>query len=210
MSFDLVEFDLAARALCYELDSNDPGHNQSVDVSYFAQTPDGQRRNRNTKSIRHRKAFGLHFNLLNRNPSGCPCPRSETCRAKGNTMQVPAILQGESLKRLLQGAAAGAVATMFVGFYWGGWSLSSTADKMAKGRSELAVVAALAPVCADKFRALPDAEAKQVALSKVDSWKRRDEFPKEFVTLPGESYPSSALVDACYTLLLAPKSAALN
>jgi len=125
-------------------------------------------------------------------------------------MQVPSILQGESLKRLLQGAAAGAIATMFVGFYWGGWSLGSTADKMAKQRSELAVVAALAPVCADKFRALPDADAKKAALSKVDSWKRRDEFPKEFVTLPGESYPSSALVDACYTLLLAPKSAALK
>jgi hypothetical protein len=30
------------------------------------------------------------------------------------------------------------------------------------------------------------------------------------VTLPGESYPSSALVDACYTLLLAPKAAALK
>ena len=72
-------------------------------------------------------------------------------------MQVPSMLQGESLKRLLQGAAAGAVATMFVGFYWGGWSLGSTADKMAKERSELAVIAALAPVCADKFRALPDA-----------------------------------------------------
>ena len=75
-------------------------------------------------------------------------------------MQVPSILQGESLKRLLQGAAAGAVATMFVGFYWGGWSLGSTADKMAKERSELAVIAALAPVCADKFRALPDAEGR--------------------------------------------------
>ena len=71
-------------------------------------------------------------------------------------MQAPSMLQGESLKRLLQGAAAGAVVTMFVGFYWGGWSLGSTADKMAKERSELAVVAALAPVCADKFRALPD------------------------------------------------------
>jgi hypothetical protein len=59
-------------------------------------------------------------------------------------MQVPSILQGESLKRLMQGAAAGAVATIFVGFYWGGWSLGSTADKMAKERSELAVVAALA------------------------------------------------------------------
>jgi len=125
-------------------------------------------------------------------------------------MQIPSILQGDSLTRLLQGAAAGAVATIVVGFYWGGWSLGSTVDKMAKERSELAVVAALAPVCVAQFRALPDAEAKQIALSKVDSWKRRDEFPKEFVTLPGESYPSSALVDACYTLLLAPKSAALK
>jgi hypothetical protein len=148
--------------------------------------------------------------MLNRNPSGYPWPRSETCRAKGHTMEMPSMLQGESLKRLLQGAAAGAVATVVIGFSWGGWSLSSSADTMAKQRSEQAVVAALAPVCADKFRALPDAEAKKVALSKVDSWKRRDEFPKEFVTLPGESYPNSALVDACYTLLLAPKSAALN
>ena len=124
-------------------------------------------------------------------------------------MQIPSIMQGESLKRLLQGAAAGAVATMVVGFSWGGWSLGSTADKMAKEQSHLAVVAALAPVCADKFRALPDAEAKTVALSKVDSWKRAAEFPQEIVTLPGETYPSSALVAACYALL-APKSAALR
>ena len=125
-------------------------------------------------------------------------------------MELPSMLQGESLKRLLQGAALGAVATIFVGFFWGGWSLGSTADKMATTRSERAVVTALATVCADKFRMLPDAEAKKVALSKVDSWKRRDEFPKEFVTLPGESSPSSALVDACYTLLFAPKSAELK
>ena len=65
-------------------------------------------------------------------------------------------------------------------------------------------------LCVAQFRALPDAEAKKAALSKVESWKRRDEFPKEFVTLPGETYASSALVDACYTLLLAPKSAALQ
>src|SRR5437879_4265116 len=125
-------------------------------------------------------------------------------------MQIPSILEGESLTRLLQGAAVGAVATIVIGFNWGGWTLGSTVDKIAKEKSELAVVAALAPVCADKFHALPDAEAKKVALSKVDSWKRRDEFPKELVTLPGESYPSSVLVDACYTLLLGPKSAELN
>ena len=119
------------------------------------------------------------------------------------------MLEGESLKRLLQGAAAGAVATIFVGFYWGGWSLGSTTYKIAKERSELAVIAALAPVCADKFRALPDVAAKTIALSKVESWKRVEEFPKEFVTLPGETSPSSALVKACYALLV-PKSAALQ
>src|SRR5271154_5061321 len=125
-------------------------------------------------------------------------------------MQIPSTLQRESLKRLLQGAAIGAVATIVVGFGWSDWSLGSSADKMAKDRSEVAVVAALAPVCADKFRALPDAAAKTAALSKVEAWKRGDEFPKDFVTLPGEAYPSSALVYACSTLLLTPKSAALQ
>ena len=155
---------------------------------------------------------GVRFSiqLAEPEPIRVSVPRSETWRAKENTMELPSILQGESLTRLLQGAAAGAVAIMFVGFYWGGWSLGSTADKMAKERSDLAVVSALAPVCADKFRALPDAVAKTAALSKADTWKRRDEFPKDLVTLPGESYPSSALVDACSTLLLAPKSAELK
>jgi hypothetical protein len=32
-------------------------------------------------------------------------------------MQIPSMLQGDSLNRLLQGAAVGAIATMFVGFY---------------------------------------------------------------------------------------------
>jgi hypothetical protein len=120
------------------------------------------------------------------------------------------MFQGESLTRLMQGAVAGAVATIFIGFNWGGWSLGSTASKMAKDQSELAVVAALAPVCADRFRAQPDAAVKTIALSKVDSWKRVDELPKELVTLPGETFPSSTLAAACYALLTAPKSAALQ
>jgi hypothetical protein len=122
----------------------------------------------------------------------------------------PPILQGESLTRLLQGVAIGAVATMVIGFYWGGWTLSSTADKMANLRSETAVVAALAPGCAEKFRALPDADVRQIALTKADSWRRGNEFPKELVTLQGESSQNSALVDACSKLLLAPKAAALK
>ena len=100
-------------------------------------------------------------------------------------MEMPSMLQGDLLKRLLQGAAAGAVATMFVGFYWGGWSLGSTVDKVAKERSELAVVTALAPVCADKFRALPDAAAKEVALSKVELVEASGRIPQGARDPPG-------------------------
>jgi hypothetical protein len=124
-------------------------------------------------------------------------------------LKLPSALQGDSLTRLLQGIALGAVATIIVGFYWGGWMLGSTADKIAKQRTETAVVAALAPICAAKFAALPDAAAKKVALAKVDSWKRSEEFPKEFVTLPGETSTNSDLVDACYKLVLAQKAAAV-
>jgi hypothetical protein len=38
-------------------------------------------------------------------------------------VQLPANLYGESLKRLLQGAAVGAIATVVIGFGWGGWVL---------------------------------------------------------------------------------------
>jgi hypothetical protein len=125
-------------------------------------------------------------------------------------MKLPAALQGGSLTRLLQGIALGAVATRGVGFNWGGWTLGSTATKMANDRAEEAVVMAMAPVCAEKFAALPDAVAKKAALVKADSWKRSEEFPKEFVTLKGESYPNSDLVDACYKLVVGQKAAMLN
>jgi hypothetical protein len=35
-------------------------------------------------------------------------------------MQVPSILQGESRTRLIQGMVIGAVASMIIGFSWGG------------------------------------------------------------------------------------------
>ena len=104
-------------------------------------------------------------------------------------MQVPAVLQGELLKRLLQGGAGGAAVAIIVGFGWGGWSLPSTADRMAKERSDVAVVAALAPVCADKFRALPDAEAKTMALSKADSVEARRRIPQGTGDPPGTIIP---------------------
>ena len=61
-------------------------------------------------------------------------------------MQIPSILQGESLKRLLQGAAAGAVATLIIGFNWGGWVTGGTAKDMTEKSSTTAVISALSPL----------------------------------------------------------------
>ena len=56
-------------------------------------------------------------------------------------MQLPKMFQGESLTRLMQGAFAGFLATVIIGFGWGGWMLGSTAKKMAEidSRDEHAV-----------------------------------------------------------------------
>jgi len=62
-------------------------------------------------------------------------------------MQVPSFLSGESLTRLLQGAAAGFVLTVAIGFTGG------TTEKIANNRAETAVIAILAPICAEKFLA---------------------------------------------------------
>jgi hypothetical protein len=50
-------------------------------------------------------------------------------------MQAPLIPKAPSLTRLLQGIAPRAAATMVIGFYWGGWTLGSTAKQMAENRA---------------------------------------------------------------------------
>ena len=55
-------------------------------------------------------------------------------------MQLPAILEGQSLTRLLQGAFAGVVATLIIGFNWGGWVTGGTAKEMTQKSASTALV----------------------------------------------------------------------
>ena len=83
-------------------------------------------------------------------------------------MQNLAWYQGESLKRLLQGAAVGVVASLAIGFGWGGWMLGSTAKTLADSTASSAVVAAIAPICVDQFQRSADAAANLTALKKTE------------------------------------------
>ena len=84
-------------------------------------------------------------------------------------MQVPSILQGESRTRLLQGIAIGAVASMVIGFSFGGWVTGATANKLAAERARSAVVKVLTPICVEKFMQNGDAQANLAALRNITS-----------------------------------------
>ena len=103
------------------------------------------------------------------------------------------------VKPAVWGAVAGAVAFAVVGFASLGWTLGSTAEKMANQRAETAVVAVLAPICVEKFQQQTDAAANLVAFNKVStSWDRRSLIEKGgWATFPGTDKPNLAVANAC-------------
>ena len=118
-------------------------------------------------------------------------------------MQVPSILQGESGTRLLQGIAVGAVASVVIGFSWGGWMTGGSANKLAAARADTAVVAALTPVCVEKFLQNSDAQANLAALQKISTfWEQGDYVAK------GGWATGYNLGRACAEKLLQAKTAA--
>jgi hypothetical protein len=127
-------------------------------------------------------------------------------------MELPSILQGPSLTRLLQGAAAGAVVTMIVGFNWGGWTLGGTVDKVAKERADSAVVAALAPICVDQFRQAANASANLTELNKISyAWDRGTFIEKGgWAIMPGTEKADSEVAKACAEKLSNLKAADLR
>jgi hypothetical protein len=113
----------------------------------------------------------------------------------------------ERVKHTVQGSVIGAVLAMLVGFWWLGWTLESTATRMAVERADAAVVAALTPICVERFMEEPDAPAKLVSFRKTDSWRQREFVEKGgWATMPGSESPNSSLANACAEELAKAKS----
>ena len=125
-------------------------------------------------------------------------------------MQVPSILQSESRTRLLQGIATGAIASMVIGFSWGGWMTGGTANRLAAERADTAVVAALTPICIEKFLQNGNAKANLTVLQKISTnWEQGDYLEKGgWATRPGATSPDYQLARACAEKLIQAKTAA--
>ena len=117
-----------------------------------------------------------------------------------------------AVKPALWGAAAGAVALAIVGFGWGGWVTGGTAETLAKNSAATAVVAALTPICVEKFRQSGDVSANFAEMKKETYAWDQGKFVEKggWATMPGSIEPNSAVARACAESLGREKAADLR
>ena len=90
------------------------------------------------------------------------------------------------------------------GFAWGGWVTGGRADTDATQRANAAVVAALAPVCVERFQRAADVSVNLAALKKIDSWSQGEFVEKGGWAMTPGSKPYdqvSAVAKACAVIL---------
>jgi hypothetical protein len=99
---------------------------------------------------------------------------------------------------------------MIIGFTWGGWTTGGTANRLAAERADTAVVAALTPICVEKFLQNSDAKANLAVLQKISStWEQGDYLQKGgWVTQPGATSSDYHLARACAEQLVQAKTTA--
>jgi hypothetical protein len=92
------------------------------------------------------------------------------------------------------GLIVGAVIAMIIGFAWGGWTTSSTTQKM----SAEAVLASQAAICVAQFMQEPDQQEKLKELGELDSWKRAEFIEKGgWDKMPGQEKAGYLVARAC-------------
>jgi hypothetical protein len=93
---------------------------------------------------------------------------------------------------------AGIVATIVVGFSWGGWVTGGTATKMAADAADGARAQLAAADCIIRFKSGPDAIAQLAALKKAESYEQSDLIQKNgWATMPGSKDPVAGAADIC-------------
>ena len=80
--------------------------------------------------------------------------------------------------------------------------LGGSAKKLADNTASSAVVAAIAPICADQFQRSADAASNLTALKKTNSWQQAAYVEKGgWAVMPGSKAADSGVPQACAALL---------
>lgn len=91
-----------------------------------------------------------------------------------------------------------AVATIVVGFAWGGWVMGGTAQEMAQESANEARASLAATVCVNRFMSAPDARTNLAALMEESSFSR-DDYVEDggWVTFGDSEDPIDGAGDLC-------------
>ena len=105
---------------------------------------------------------------------------------------------------LFWAAAAGAVATIVVGFAWGGWVTGGGAKRMAEAAAAGSRDTLVAAVCVDRFQAGGDAQAQLAALKLLQGYSRGSFIEKGgWAVMPDKGTVSRAATSLCADQLAA-------
>lgn len=108
----------------------------------------------------------------------------------------------EWLKPGIYGALIGAVFVVIVGFTWGGWVTSGTANDQAMTMSHDNVVASMVPVCLDMARSDPARADKLATIRAASTYQKRDALMDVgWATVPGTDAPDRDIAQACLAAL---------
>ena len=94
------------------------------------------------------------------------------------------------------GVVAGAGAAMIIGFNWGGWTTSSTTEKM----SQEAVLTSRASICVAQFMTGPNHTKKIKEFQGAESYKKSELIEQGgWDKMPGEDKAAWGVAGACVT-----------
>jgi hypothetical protein len=92
---------------------------------------------------------------------------------------------------------------MILGFTWGGWMTSKTAQAMSKKMSEEAVATRLAPMCVAQFLLDPAKAEKLEELKGMSNYSRGGYIMEQgWATMSGEENPDRQVAAECVKLLV--------
>lgn len=104
----------------------------------------------------------------------------------------------EWTKPILYGVLGGAIAVSILGFTYGGWTTSGTAQDMAQDHANKAVTSAMVPVCLDMSASDPERAEKLASVQDASGFgRRRAMMETGWATLPGTDTPNNDLAAAC-------------
>ena len=104
----------------------------------------------------------------------------------------------EKIKFGLLSAAGGAIVLAVIGFNWGGWVTTGSAEAMAKEIAANAVAERLGSICVAQFNRDSEKGQKVNEMKGQDTWDTGRYIEKQsWAIMPGAEKPESGVSDAC-------------